>query len=317
MIEIKRLTKYYGDKMALNNVSFDVKDHELLGLLGPNGAGKSTLMNILTGYLSSTSGTVSVNGHDILEDPTTVKSMIGYLPENPPLYQDMTVREFLGFVCELKKVPCEFREKIVAEVLSLVKIYDVAGRVIRNLSKGYKQRVGMAQALIGNPEVLIFDEPTIGLDPKQIIEVRNLIRTLKKNHTIIISSHVLAEIQSMCDRVVIIYEGKIAAINTPLALSGMMSASSRLMITVDSSSERVLDVLRGISGVTRVSRIREENDVLQFELFTDRGTDIRREVFSAMAGNGWPIIEMRVNELSLEDIYLGVTDTAARKGEAK
>ena len=314
MIEIKNLTKYYGDKRALHDVSFDVREKELLGLLGPNGAGKSTLMNILTGFLSSTSGYVSINGHDILEEPMQAKQRIGYLPENPPLYPDMSVREYLRFVCELKRIPKSSADRQIAEILSLVKIFDVADRVIRNLSKGYKQRVGLAQALIGKPEILILDEPTIGLDPKQIIEIRNLIRALKKDHTIILSSHVLSEIQSLCDRVVIIYDGKIVAMDTPLALSKRMTASNRLSLTVGSESERVLDVLRGIDGVGRVSKLREEGGYLQFDIFSSPGIDIRRNVFSAMAENAWPILEMRANELTLEDIYLGVTAFAEQKG---
>lgn len=314
MIEIKNLTKYYGDKLALRNVSFEVREKELLGLLGPNGAGKTTLMNIITGFLASTAGSVSIDGHDILEDPKQAKRLIGYLPENPPLYPDMTVREYLKFICELKGVPRSNHPKQIAEVLSQVKIYDVANRVIRNLSKGYKQRVGFAQALIGKPEILILDEPTIGLDPKQIIEIRNLIRTLKKDHTIILSSHVLAEIQSVCDRVVIIYDGKPVAIDTPLALSKKMSGSSRLSLTVGSVSELIVDVLRGINGISRISKLREENGLLQFDVFADPGVDIRRDVFEAMAGNDWPILEMRMNELTLEDIYLSVTAGAEQKG---
>jgi ABC-2 type transport system ATP-binding protein len=314
MIEIKNLTKYYGDKLALRNVSFEVREKELLGLLGPNGAGKSTLMNILTGFLASTSGSVSINDHDILEEPKQARPLIGFLPENPPLYPDMTVREYLKFICELKGVPRTNHPKQIAEVLSQVKIYDVANRVIRNLSKGYKQRVGLAQALIGKPEILILDEPTIGLDPKQIIEIRNLIRTLKKDHTIILSSHVLAEIQSVCDRVVIIYDGKPVAIDTPLALSKKMSGSSRLSLTVGSVSELIVDVLRGINGISRISKLREENGLLQFDVFADPGVDIRRDVFEAMAGNNWPILEMRMNELTLEDIYLSVTAGAEQKG---
>lgn len=314
MIEIRNLTKYYGDKIALRNVSFDVRDKEVMGLLGPNGAGKSTLMNIITGFLASTSGSVSINGYDILEEPKKAKSLIGYLPENPPLYHDMTVREYLKFICELKGVSRSNRDKQIAEVLSQVKIFDVANRVIRNLSKGYKQRVGLAQALIGKPEILILDEPTIGLDPKQIIDIRNLIHTLKKDHTIIISSHVLSEIQSVCDRVVIIYDGKPVAIDTPIALSQKMSGSGRLALTVESDSDRIITVLRDINGIDRVTPLRAENGLQQFDIIAKQGSDIRRDVFEAMAGNDWPILDMRLNELTLEDIYLNVTAGAQQKG---
>ena len=272
-------------------------------------------MNILTGCLSSTSGFISINSHDILEEPTEAKQIIGYLPENPPLYPDMSVREYLKFACELKHIPRSSVSRQIAEILTQVKIYDVADRVIRNLSKGYRQRVGLAQALIGKPEILILDEPTIGLDPKQINDMRNLIRTLKKDHTIILSSHVLSEIQSVCDRVVIIYDGKLVAMDTPLALSGKMSTSSRLSITIGSESDRVFDTLRAIQGVARVSKTRQEKGFLQFDIFTESGIDVRIDVFSAMADNAWPILEMRTNELTLEDIYSVLPQTRKRKAD--
>ncbi|NLW88617.1 MAG: ABC transporter ATP-binding protein [Clostridiaceae bacterium] len=317
MIEIKNVSKYYGDKLALNNVSFEVRDGELLGLLGPNGAGKTTLMNILTGFLSSTSGTVSIDGHDILEEPAEAKRNIGYLPENPPLYPDMTVREYLRFVCELKKIPKVSREKAIAEALSLVKIFEVSGRVIRNLSKGYKQRVGLAQAIISKPKILILDEPTIGLDPRQIIEIRNLIMSLKGKHTIIFSSHVLTEIQSVCDRVVIIFDGKRVAIDTPLDLASRMIGPKRLSLTVASESEYIGDALRSIEGIKRVTVVRSEDGNVQYELLLEPSADVRRDIFFSMASNSWPIVEMRSNEPSLEDVYLGVTSLAERKGGSK
>lgn len=317
MIEIKNVSKYYGDKLALNNVSFEVRDGELLGLLGPNGAGKTTLMNILTGFLSSTSGTVSIDGHDILEEPAEAKRNIGYLPENPPLYPDMTVREYLRFVCELKKIPKVSREKAIAEALSLVKIFEVSGRVIRNLSKGYKQRVGLAQAIISKPKILILDEPTIGLDPRQIIEIRNLIMSLKGKHTIIFSSHVLTEIQSVCDRVVIIFDGKRVAIDTPLDLASRMIGPKRLSLTVASESEYIGDALRSIEGIKRVTVVRSEDGNVQYELLLEPSADVRRDIFNSMASNSWPIVEMRSNEPSLEDVYLGVTSLAERKGGSK
>lgn len=317
MIEIKNVSKYYGDKLALNNVSFEVRDGELLGLLGPNGAGKTTLMNILTGFLSSTSGTVSIDGHDILEEPAEAKRNIGYLPENPPLYPDMTVREYLRFVCELKKIPKVSREKAIAEALSLVKIFEVSGRVIRNLSKGYKQRVGLAQAIISKPKILILDEPTIGLDPRQIIEIRNLIMSLKGKHTIIFSSHVLTEIQSVCDRVVIIFDGKRVAIDTPLDLASRMIGPKRLSLTVASESEYIGDALRSIEGIKRVTVVRSEDGNVQYELLLEPSADVRRDIFYSMASNSWPIVEMRSNEPSLEDVYLGVTSLAERKGGSK
>jgi ABC-2 type transport system ATP-binding protein len=228
MIEIRNLVKYYGDILAVNDVTFTVQKGEILGFLGPNGAGKTTTMNILTGFLSATSGTVTINGYDILENPQMAKRCIGYLPENPPLYLDMTVIEFLKFVSELKGVVKEDRIKQLAEIMKLVRITDVANRLIKNLSKGYRQRVGIAQALVGNPEVLVLDEPTVGLDPKQIIEIRNLIKELGKRHTVILSSHILPEVQAVCERVVIINKGKIAAEDTPEGLSRKMAKTSKV-----------------------------------------------------------------------------------------
>ena len=214
MIEINNLVKQYGDKRALKGISFTVNDDEVLGFLGPNGAGKTTTMNIITGFLSSTSGSVKVNGHDILEEPELAKKDIGYLPEQPPLYFDMTVKEYLDYICDLKKVSKEDRKKQLDSIYSMVKIADVKDRLIGNLSKGYKQRVGIAQALVGNPSILILDEPTVGLDPNQVLEMRKLVKTLSKTHSVIISSHILSEIQAIADRVVIINNGKIAAVDT-------------------------------------------------------------------------------------------------------
>ena len=233
MIEINNLVKRYGDIKAVNGISFTVNDGEVLGFLGPNGAGKSTTMNIITGYLSSTSGTVKVNGHDILEEPEEAKKCIGYLPEMPPLYFDMTVLEYLNFICDLKKVPKKERKEQLASILSMVKIVDMADRLIGNLSKGYKQRVGIAQALVGNPDILILDEPTVGLDPNQILEIRKLIRKLAQKHTVILSSHILSEVQAVCDRVVIINKGKVAAIDTiPWCNSPVDSLNSKVSFSL-------------------------------------------------------------------------------------
>ncbi|MBQ2780273.1 MAG: ATP-binding cassette domain-containing protein, partial [Clostridia bacterium] len=275
MIEVKNLTKRYGSHTAVNNISFEVKEGEILGFLGPNGAGKSTTMNILTGYLSSTSGTVKINGFDVLEDPQSAKASIGYLPEHPPLYLDMTVREYLNFMYDLKK--CKLpREPHIAEICRLMKITDVYGRLIKNLSKGYRQRVGFAQALIGNPPVLILDEPTVGLDPNQIIEIRSLIKKLGKKHTVILSSHILPEIQAVCDRIVIISKGEIVADDTAAALSERYSDDHSLQVRVAGPEAEVKTLLEKVSGVERVAVLGEkERGTVDFAIYPKEGADVR------------------------------------------
>lgn len=319
MIEIRELTKYYGPNLAVNNISFDVEQGEILGFLGPNGAGKTTTMNILTGFLSATSGTVKINGFDILEEPQKAKKCIGYLPENPPLYMDMTALEYLRFVSELKGIEKSGRSKHIAEIMKLVRITDVANRLIKNLSKGYKQRVGIAQALIGNPEVLVLDEPTVGLDPKQIIEIRSLIKSLGKNHTVILSSHILPEVSAICDRVVIISNGAIVAVDTTENLSKQFSKMSKVQIVVEGPSKDILQKIRMISGVKHVDLTAERAGgicVIAIENNTD--TDVRRQVFFEMARHSWPIIEMKSLDPTLEDIFLQVTATGgiSKKGDA-
>lgn len=313
MIEIKDLCKQYGDKKALNRVSFNVREGEILGFLGPNGAGKTTTMNIVTGFLSATSGKVMIDGHDILEEPALAKKLIGYLPEQPPLYLDMTVLEYLRFIADLKKVPRSNREKQINEIMSLVKLSDASKRMIHNLSKGYKQRVGLAQAMIGKPKILIFDEPTVGLDPKQIIEIRMLLKLLSKEHTIIMSSHIISEIQAVCDRVVIINAGRIVAIDTPVELSKRLSDQSRLSITLGSTDIEIEQVLRCVSGVSGVTQLRSDNGISVFELLSDSNTDVRKDVFFSMASNSWPILEFRSLNPSLEDIYMNVTSPDKKK----
>ena len=317
MIEIRNLVKYYGDIQAVNNVTFTVNKGEILGFLGPNGAGKSTTRNILTGYLSATSGSVSINGYDILDDPQQAKKHIGYLPENPPLYLDMTVTEYLRFVAELKSVPADQRIRQLAEIMKLVRITDVAGRLIKNLSKGYRQRVGIAQAMVGNPEVLVLDEPTIGLDPKQIIEIRNLIKELGKNHTIILSSHILPEVQAVCERVVIINKGSIAAEDTPEGLSRQMAQTSRLQISAEGPSRDVIQKLRLVPGVKQVEAIMEkEGGITIYEIENDPEVNVRKQIFFEMARNSWPIIEMKSLDPTLEEIFLQVTSNyqTSRRG---
>lgn len=317
MVEVKNLVKRYGDKLAVNNVSFSVGEGEILGFLGPNGAGKSTTMNIITGYLSSTSGTVTIDGCEILEDPKGAKSKIGYLPELPPLYQDMTVKRYLEFVYDLKKVTLP-RQEHLAEVCKVTKITDVYNRVIKNLSKGYRQRVGLAQALIGNPPVIILDEPTVGLDPKQIIEMRNLIRGLGKKHTVILSSHVLSEIQAVCDRIVVINEGKLVADENTESITTSFSGVKRIQLHIDGNENVILPALRGVDGVTRVRKVMRTIDGFgEYIVESSADVDIRCEVFNAMAKINCPIVMMRNAEMSLEDAFLKITsgETLAKGGK--
>ena len=307
MIEVKNLSKSYGDKKAVDNISFKANDGEILGFLGPNGAGKSTTMNILTGYLSSTSGEAYINGKEILENPIATKRDIGYLPEQPPLYLDMTVREYLYFVYELKgcRLP---RNTHLKEICELVKIDNVFDRIIKNLSKGYKQRVGLAQALVGNPGVLILDEPTVGLDPKQIIEIRTLIKKLGKNHTVILSSHILSEVQAVCDRIVVINQGKIVADDTADNLSSSLIADHKLIARIDGPREEVVKVVSAIPGVVTVlADMQREKGVWEYNIEATEGTDIRRELNRRLSARSWYIMGLRSSELSLEDIFLRLT----------
>jgi ABC-2 type transport system ATP-binding protein len=310
MIEISNLTKHFGQIRAVNNISFTVEKGEILGFLGPNGAGKSTTMNIVTGYIPSNEGTVKVCGYDIVEQPKEVKKRIGFLPELPPLYMDMTVKDYLSFVSDLKRVDNKKKWKQISDVMELVRIGDHRNRLIKNLSKGYKQRVGLAQALIGSPEVLILDEPTIGLDPKQIIEIRKLIKALGKEHTIILSSHILPEVSAVCDRIVIINKGEIAAIDTPENLSKGLGSASKLSVTIAGPKNSVLNYIKEIYGVKLVEpNVEKEKDVYNYVVESDKEVDIRRPLFFAMSKAGYPILELRSLNLSLEDIFLQVVTT--------
>ena len=301
MIEVINLTKRYGDKKAVDNISFKAEDGEVLGFLGPNGAGKSTTMNILTGYISCTDGKALIDGVDILEDPIKAKKQIGYLPELPPLYMDMTVKEYLYFVYDLKK--CKLpKVSHLKDICGLVKIDHVYNRIIKNLSKGYRQRVGLAQALIGNPKVLILDEPTVGLDPKQIIEIITLIRKLGKNHTVILSSHILSEVQAVCDKIIVINEGKVVANDTEEHLSQKLSAK------IQGDKDKIVRAMQGIKGVEKVICDASHKDgVNDIRIEAKEGVDIRRDVFETVVKNGWYMLELKTSELSLEDIFLKLT----------
>lgn len=307
MIEIQNLTKTYGQIKAVNNLNFTVEKGEILGFLGPNGAGKSTTMNIITGFIPSTEGSVKVCGYDIMENPHEVKKRIGYLPELPPLYFDMTVQDYLDFVADLKLVGKKKKSQM-ADIMELVKITDVRNRLIKNLSKGYKQRVGLAQALLGNPDVLILDEPTVGLDPKQIIEIRKLIKALGKEHTIILSSHILPEVSAVCERVVIINRGQIAAVDTPENLSKGFRSATKLSLTVAGPKSSVLSSVKEIYGVKYIEpNIEKEKDIVNYVLESDKDVDVRKPLFFALAKLGYPILELKSLDMTLEDIFLQIT----------
>ncbi len=316
LIEVRGLTKKYGEHVALNNVNFNIEKGEIVGFLGPNGAGKSTSMNILTGYISATDGEAMIDGIDILENPIEAKKKIGYLPEQPPLYFDMTVDEYIDFVCALKKVPKKEVEENKKRIYKLVKIQDVRGRLIKNLSKGYKQRVGLAQALVGNPEVLILDEPTVGLDPKQIIEIRTLVRELGKEHTVILSSHILSEVSAVCDRVIIINKGKIVASDTPENLSRIINQVNRLSLRIVGPKTDVLKSIKEIPGVkyAEIDRISEKGSV-DIVVEGEDEIDIRIPIFNVCKEKDYPIIMMKSLDVSLEDIFLEVTGQK-KAGEA-
>ena len=317
MIEVEHLSKRYGSHVAVNDISFRVEEGEILGFLGPNGAGKSTTMNILTGYLSATDGTVKINGFDVLENPNEAKKNIGYLPEQPPLYLDMTVREYLDFMFDLKQ--CKFnRKKHIAEICKLMQIDHVYGRLIKNLSKGYRQRVGFAQALIGNPPVLILDEPTVGLDPNQIIEIRALIKNLGKHHTVILSSHILSEIEAVCDRVVIIDRGVIVADDTAAGLVTKVSADHRTLVRVAGEEATISKALNTVDGVAAFSYYGEkEPGVHEYAIEPKAGADFRRALFNALAKIGCPLVGLKSMEMSLEEIFVSLTSEklpTVRKG---
>ena len=307
MIEVKNLTKRYGSNVALDHVSFSVEEGTILGFLGPNGAGKSTTMNIITGYLSASEGEVTVAGHSILDEPAEVKKLIGYLPEMPPLYMDMTVKEYLDFMYDLKKVKIP-KEKHIKEICTLVKINDVYKRLIANLSKGYKQRVGIAQALLGNPPVLILDEPTVGLDPKQIIEIRNLIKNLGRNHTVVLNSHILPEVQAVCERILVINKGVIVADGTPDKLSHDLSSDHRLIARIEGPEHEVLQNLRSIKNVIELQSFGEkEPGVCEYSIEGAPGKDLRRDLFACCTRCGMPLLALKSSDLSLEDVFLRLT----------
>lgn len=310
MIEVKNLVKRYGDHLAVDHLSFHVDKGQIYGFLGPNGAGKSTTMNIMTGYIASTEGEVLIDGHNILEEPEKAKKCIGYLPEQPPLYFDMTVGEYLKFAAELKKIPKAKRKEEVEQVMEMVGITQMKDRLIKNLSKGYKQRVGLAQAILGYPDIIILDEPTVGLDPKQIIEIRDLIKKLSEKHTIILSSHILSEVSAVCDYVMIINHGKLVASDTTENLEKMTLGSNTLEMTVKGTREKTEKLLETVEEIQSLEWQDDDsgNSTISFTIKTEESVDIREKLFYMMAENRMPILKMQSTKVSLEDVFLELTE---------
>lgn len=315
MINIENLTKYYGSNRAVNHISFTINDNEILGFLGPNGAGKSTTMNMIAGFLPMSDGTVTIYGADITKDPIKAKSNIGYLPEIPPVYPDMKVKEYLSFCAGLKRVPRGERKNEIDRVMGLLKIKDVSGKLIRNLSKGYKQRVGFAQALLGNPKFLILDEPTVGLDPNQVAEVRALIKDLKKEHSVIFSSHILSEVSAVCDRVVIINKGDIRAIDTIENLEKSFATSFILHIKVKGDKESAASIIGMTKGVSEIKKVEDEgNDIYSFTVSLEGDSDtIRDSIMSECLKSGISILEMYTDKPNLENVFIELINRPAKK----
>ena len=309
MIEVNNLVKRYGDHTAVDHLSFKIEKGKIYGFLGPNGAGKSTTMNMITGYIASTEGTVRIDGHDILEEPEEAKKCIGYLPEQPPLYFDMTVLEYMKFVADLKKIPKDKKATMIEEVMDMVKISDMRNRLIKNLSKGYRQRVGLAEAIMGYPEVIILDEPTVGLDPKQIIEIRELIRQLAKKHTVILSSHILAEVREVCDYILIISKGKLVASDTPENLERNLGDSDLIEIETKASPDEVRRILETVDGIRSISTKRLENGITWAQIKEKKNTDVREKVFQAFAQNHQPLLKLNPLQVSLEDVFMELTQS--------
>lgn len=315
MIEIRNLVKTYGKVTALDDVSFDVGKGEILGFLGPNGAGKSTAMNIITGYLAPTSGSVIVDGIDVADKPLEVRKMIGYLPEQPPLYGDMTVNEYLNFICDLKSVSQKKRKNMLDDITYIVKIGDVRKRLVRNLSKGYRQRVGFAQALVGDPPILILDEPTVGLDPKQVIEFRRIINGLGRNHTIILSTHILQEVSAVCSDVVIINNGKVAGAGSISDFTSSQNGEKRFVVTFDAKREEAEALLKAVPQVKSFSFSRIEHNAVVFRVIADSKAEANKAVFFAAAEKRIPILEMKAIEKSLEEEFVSIISKDATGGE--
>lgn len=316
MIEVKNVTKKYSNFTAVDNITFNVKDGEVVGLLGQNGAGKSTTMNMITGFIEPTEGTIIVNGFDIMKKSLKAKKQIGYMPENVPLYPELTVKEFVSYMAELKLVGRKERKQEVENAIKETGLEEVKNKLIRNLSRGYKQRVSMAGALVGNPEVLILDEPTVGLDPKQIIEIRNLIKNLGKKHTVILSSHILSEISQICERVVILNKGKIVAIDTPENLEEKTKEQNVLFVTVEDKEEKMSSLKEKITDIEKLEMIKDNEDgTKQYKIVSKSEKDIRKALFDTLPKEGITIFELKKAETSLEDAFIKLVDNATSKTE--
>ena len=314
MIEVSNLVKKYGDHTAVDHLSFQIEKGKIYGFLGPNGAGKSTTMNMITGYIASTEGKVMIDGHDILEEPEAAKKCIGYLPEMPPLYFDMTVLEYMKFAADLKKIPRNQKEKQIKEVMDMIKITDMKDRLIKNLSKGYRQRVGLAQAILGYPEVIILDEPTVGLDPKQIIEIRDLIKELGKKHTIILSSHILSEISAVCDHVFIISHGKLVASDSTENLLERMTGAQEIELLVKAEEDTAETAIREVAQVERCEKTESKEDgAVQLLVTAKKDADVREAIYHTCVEHHMPILEMKAASKSLEDVFLELTSQPANK----
>lgn len=309
LIEVKNLVKKYGNHLAVDHLNFKIESGRIYGFLGPNGAGKSTTMNIMTGYLGATEVEVFINGHNILKEPEEAKKHIGYLPEQPPLYMDMTVREYLEFAAELKGIKKAKREDEITEVEKLVKIKDVEHRLIKNLSKGYRQRVGLAQAVLGFPEIIILDEPSVGLDPKQIIEIRELIRKLAKKHTVILSSHILAEVREVCDHILIISKGKLVASDTPENLERLLGEHNVVEIEAEASPSDIRLVLKNVPGIEKIDIKENGEETSTAFIHEKKGEDVRLSVFRAFASAGIPLLTLKASGTTLEDVFMELTQS--------
>ena len=314
MIEVKNITKKYGNFLAVDNISFEIKDNEIVGFLGPNGAGKSTTMNMITGFIEPTSGNITINGKDISKEANKAKKMIGYMPESTPLYQELTVREFINYIADLKYVKRKEKKEKVDNILKETGLTDVQKKLIRNLSRGYKQRVSLAGALIGEPEVLILDEPTVGLDPKQIAEIRELIKKLGKNHTVILSSHILSEVSQICEKVIIINKGKIVAVDTPEQLEEKFKEKNSIFIVVEDKENKIEKICKKIKDLNQIRLIKTNSDkTKQYELIADKGVDLRKEIFDILPKNDIQILELKKTEVTLEEAFLKLINEKTKK----
>lgn len=305
MIKVNHVTKAYGDQVAVNNLCFHIKEGETVGLLGPNGAGKSTTMNLLTGLIEPSEGEIQICGYDLLKDPKHAKAQIGYMPEGIPLYKDLTVKEFIGFMADLKKVPSKEKQNNIQEAITKTDLNEVQNKLIRNLSRGYKQRVSLAGALVSNPKILILDEPTVGLDPKQITQIREVIKTLGKKHTIILSSHILSEVSKLCKKVIILNQGKLITIDTPENLENKVKKETIIKLTIEGEKEKIENLAKTISGIETIEFIKDNEDgTKEYNIISKKDKDIRKELFSKYAKEQMTIFELKKIEVSLEEAFI-------------